>query len=354
MGNKTGWIVGGILLAAVLIFLMLFVFSPLPSAPYMTNEPGFMELKVPQTPLDAIIPAAPTGAGNAADDYAKAMTFYKQHAADIDRTADIAPYNAATASADPWANPDFKACRDLADIVAEGAKKAEFRYTFVMTPKKLKPYFQVDYAREMHDIAIGTHQCFLVHMDRKEYPQAEKRLQQMFILGWHMFNERTLADMSMQGIDVMLATMSRQGDDLPGFQELYQRWPEGPKDRIRSIDEYANELRGILEDDKKKKRLLWDSLPLNFSKAGDQFYPGDVLVMAEKEEDHAWKVQAVLTLGPMKYRAVGRGDVKMALSLIQKYLRSEDQLLKAAAECSNDMTKDQYQRLGLIEKEDEK
>jgi hypothetical protein len=312
-----------------------------------------MELKVPQTPLDAIIPAAPTGVGNAADDYAKAMVFYKQHKEEIDKTADIAPYNAATAAADPWANPDFKACRDLADIVAEGTKKAEMHYTFVMTPKKLKPYFQVDYAWEMHDIAIGAHQCFLVHMDRKEYPQAEKRLQEMFILGWHMFNERALADMSMQGIDVMLATMSRQGGDLPGFQELYQRWPEGAKDRIRSFDEYANELRGILEYDKQKKRLLWDSLPSNLSRAGDQFYPGDVLAMAEKERDHAWKVQAVLTLGPMKYRAVGRGDIKNALSLIQKYLRSDDPLLKAAAECSNELTRDQYQRLGMIE-EDEK
>jgi hypothetical protein len=65
-------------LVAVLIFLMFFVFNPLPSAPYLTNERGFMELKVPQTPLDAIIPGAPTGQGNAADDYAKAMTFYKR------------------------------------------------------------------------------------------------------------------------------------------------------------------------------------------------------------------------------------------------------------------------------------
>jgi hypothetical protein len=347
LGNKTGWIVGGILLAAVVIFLMLFVFSPLPSAPYMTNEPGFMELKVPQTPLDAIIPAAPTGAGNAADDYAKAMTFYKQHAADIDRTADIAPYNAATASPDPWANPDFKACRDLADIVAEGAKKAEFRYTFVLTPKKLKPYFQVDFARDMYQICLGPFQCYQVCKDRKEYPKAEKYMQDTFILGWHMFNERMLADMSMQGLDIMVEAVRY-------LQELYRVWPEAPKDRLRSLKEYENELLSIREYDRKKKRLLWDSLPLNLSKAGDQFYPGDVLVMAEKEEDHAWKVQAVLTLGPMKYRAVGRGDVKMALSLIQKYLRSEDQLLKAAAECSNDMTKDQYQRLGLIEEEDEK
>ncbi|GEM_PF-1140061 len=345
MGNKTGWIVGGILLAAVLIFLMLFVFSPLPSSPYLTNEPGFMELKVPLTPLNAIIPGAPTGPGNAADDYAKALTFYKQHATDIDNTADIAPFNAATAASNPWANPDFKACLDLADIVAEGAKKAEFRYTFVMTPKKLKPYFQVDFARELYQISLGSSQCYMVHMDRKEYPKAEKRMQDLFILGWHMFNERALADMSMQGLDIMVVGVQR-------LQELYNVWPDSPKDRLRSLREYENELLGIREYDKQKKRLLWDSLPLGRS-TGDQFYPGDVLAMAEKEQDHAWKVQAILTLGPMKYRAVGRGDIKETLGLIRKYLRSEDPLIKAAAECSNEMTRDQYQRLGMIEDEQE-
>lgn len=344
MGNKTGWIVGGVLLAAVLIFLMLFVFSPLPSAPYMTAERGFMQLKVPQTPLEAIIPGPPTGSGNAADDYAKAMVFYKQHAGDIDKTADIDPYNAATASADPWALPDFKACKDLADIVAEGAKKAEFRYTFVMTPKKLKPYFQVDFAREMYQISLGPSQCYMVHMDRKEYPQAEKRMQDLFILGWHMFNERALADMSMQGLDIMAVGVQR-------LQELYNIWPDAPKDRMRSLSEYENELRSIREYGKQKKGLLWDSLPSNLSRSGDQFYPGDVLAMAENEEDHAWKVQAILTLGPMKYRAVGRGDIKKTLSLIQKYLHSDDALIKAAAECSNEMTRDQYQRLGMIEDE---
>jgi hypothetical protein len=344
LGNKTGWIVSGILLAAVLIFLYFFVFNPLPSAPYLTNEPGFMELKVPQTPLNAIIPAAPSGPGNAADDYAKAMAFYKQHAADIDKTADIAPYNAATASADPWANPDFKACRDLADLVAEGAKKAEMRYTFVMTPKKLKPYFQVDYAREMYQICLGSSQCYQVCKDRKEYAKAEKYMQDAFILGWHMFNERALADMSMQGLDIMVEAVKY-------LQELYNIWPEAPKDRLRSLKEYENELLGIREYDKQKRRLLWDSLPLGRS-SGDQFYPGDVLVMVENEQDHAWKVQAILTLGPMKYRAVGRGDLKQAKSLIQKYLRSEDPLLKAAAECANELTRDQYQRLGMIEDEE--
>lgn len=345
MGNKTGWIVSGILLAGVLIFLYFFVFNPLPSAPYLTNEPGFMELKVPQTPLNAIIPAAPSGPGNAADDYAKALTFYKLHAVEIDNTADIAPFNAATASADPWANPDFKACRDLADLVAEGAKKAEMRYTFVMTPKKLKPYFQVDYARDLYQISLGPSQCYMVHIERKEYAQAEKRMTDMFILGWHMFNERALADMSMQGLDIMAVGVLR-------LQELYNIWPEAPKDRLRSLKEYENELLGIREYDKQKKRLLWDSLPSYLSKAGDQFYPGDVLVMVENEQDHAWRVQAVLTLGPMKYRAVGRGDLKQAKSLIQKYLRSEDPLLKAAAECANELTREQYQRLGMIEDEE--
>ncbi len=346
MGNKSGWIVGGILLAGVLIFLMFFVFSPLPSAPYLTNEPGFMELKVPQTPLDAIISAVPTGPGNAADDYAKALTFYKQNVADIDKTADIAPFNAATASSDPWANPDFKACRTLADLVAAGAKKAEMRYTFVMTPQKLKPYFQLGFARDLYQISLGSSQCYMVHMERKEYAQAEKRMQDMFILGWHMFNERALADMSMQGLDIMVVAVQR-------LEELYNIWPEAPKDRMRSLKEYESELLSIREYDRQKKRLLWDSLPSNLSKSGDQFYPGDVLRMAESEEDHAWKVQAVLTLGAMKFRCVNsRGNIKKTFSLIQRYLRSDDPLLKAAAECANELTIEQYQSLGMIEDEE--
>ena len=342
MGNKTGWIVSGIVLGAVLLFLIFFVFMPTPDAPYNTNEVGFMELKEPATPLTAILPTVPSEEGNAAEDYVKAITFYKQHAGDVEATADVKPYDAAVASKDPWSNPNFKACRDLADMVAKGSYKKEFKYIFVMTPQKLEPYFQVDEAEDFYRMTKGPFQCFQVHRDRKEYPQAEKRIQDIFLVGWHLFHERARADMSIHGLDIMIQS-------LDAMIDLYELWPEAPKNRLSSMHTYRRELSEIRENFQKKRNLLWDTLPY-FSASNDQFYPGDVFNMVENEQDHAWKVQAILCLGPMKYRCVNsRGNIKRTNDLIAKYLNSNDPMLKAAAECSRDLTKAKYENLGNVD-----
>jgi len=346
LGNKTGWILAGILGGAVLVYVVFTIFAPLPSSPYNTAVRGFMDLHVPSTPLSAIIPAVPAGAGNAADDYEKALTQYKQVRDVIEGTGDAERSDAAAAASDPWADPGYKACREIADLVAAGAKKAEMRYTFVFTPTKLKPYYQRQYARDLYQISIPTQQCYLLHLERKEYAQAEKRMQDMLILGWHMFSERAVPDMSVQGLDIMKVAVKR-------LQELYNVWPDGPTDKIASLRTYENELSEISELARQKRKILWDSLPSAVGTSRDQFFPGDVLNMAENEKDRAWKVQAILTLGAMKYRAPSRGDKKKLQSLIRQYLGSEDPIIQAAAKYADKMTIQQYQGLGTADFTDE-
>lgn len=342
MGNKTGWIAAGVLGGAVLLFLLFTIFAPLPSAPNHTAVRGFMDLHVPSTPLSAILPAVPSEAGNAAEDYEKALAQYKQLREVIDGTADHERVDAAIAASDPWADPGYKACREIADIVAAGAKKAEMRYTFVFTPRKLKPYYQRSYASDLHDISIPVSQCFFLHMERKEYDKAEKRMQDMLILGWHLFSERAVPHMSDQGIHILLVAVRR-------LQELYKAWPNGPTDKIASLRAYENELIEIQDFARQKRKILWDSLPSAVGTSSDQFYPGDVLNMAENEGDRAWKVQAILALGAMKYRAPSRGDKKALQSLIRQYLASEDPIIKAAAKCADEMTVQEYQGLGTAD-----
>ena len=345
MGNKTGWILAGILLGAVLLYTVFTLFAPIPSAPYKTAVRGFMDLHVPSTPLSAILPAVPAGAGNAAEDYEKALTLYKQHREVIDNTADIDRVNAATAASDPWADPGYKACREIADLVAAGAKKAEMRYTFVFTPQELTPYFRPQYAIDLYQISLGPSQCYHLHLERKEYEQAEKRMQDMFILGWHMFNEQAVPYMSMQGLDIMKVGVQR-------LQELYNVWPDGPKDKLASLRKYEYELMDIHELGIQKRRMLWDSLASTPGGNRDKLYPGDVFNMVENEADRAWKVQAILTLGAMKYRVTSRGDIKKTHSLIRQYLNSDDPLIKAAAQCADKLTRTQYQGLGTADLED--
>lgn len=347
MGNKAGWIVAGILASVVLVYAVFTLFSPLPSAPYHTNVPGFMDLKVPATPLSAILPAVPTGAGNAADDYQKALSLYNKNIKVIDDTADIDRSNAAAAASDPWADPGYKACREVADLVAAGALKAEMRYTFVFTRNELRPYYQRKYARDLYQISLAPSQCYHLHMERKEYDKAEKRMQDLFILGWHMFNERAVPDMSVQGMDIMNVGVIR-------LQELYRVWPDGPKDKIASLSKYEYELMEIRELANKKRRILWDSLPSAIGTSDDKFYPGDVFNMVEHEADRAWKVQAILTLGAMKYRCINdRGNRKKTFSLIQQYINSDDPLIKAAAKCADEFTQAQYDGLGTDFSDDE-
>ncbi len=328
----------------MLIFAIFTLVAPLPSPPYNTLQEGFLEFQVPSTPLHHIIPAVPTGAGNAADDYRNALKLYRQTKGIIDSTADIERVNAATAASDPWANPGYKACREVADLVAGGVTKAEMRYTFVYTPTRLTPHYHRKFASDLWWISLGPSQCYHLHLERKEYAKAEKRMQDMLILGWHLFSERAVPYMTAQGLDILDVAVQR-------LIELYNVWPDGPTDRLASLKSYQAELLRIKENSRQKKKLLWDSLPNPMGNNEDLFNPGDVFNMVENEEDRAWQVQAILTLGAMKYRVASRGDKKKTHSLINQYLGSEDPLLKAAADCADAMTLQQYQ--GLAEFPDE-
>ncbi len=341
MGSKAGWILALALIIAVVVIAYFTIFEPLPSPPRDTIEPGFMDLKTVDVPFADVIGTEPTEAGNAADDYQKAVQLWLTNSEEIEHTGDDDHFNAIAAAADGWSDPGMAACKKIADHVAAGARKKKMEYTFRYSPKRLEIRYHHKHADHLYKVAVAVQQVYFLHKARKEFAEAQKALHDMFILGYHLFNERALPYVSTTGIDIQQAA-------LKWLQQLYETWAGAPKHRLPRIRQYDNDLRVVSHNFRRKRRILWDNIPATDPVTNEPILaPGDVFNIAENDQDRAWRVQAVLTLGPMKYRITGRrGDTKKTRKLIQRFLLSKDPIVEAAAKAAEKLTREQFQHLG--------
>jgi len=340
VGSKTGWILAVALIIVVIGVAYFVIVDPPTSLPIDTNVAGFLDLKVVDVPLREVIGVEPTAPGNAAEDYQKAVQVYISSADDIEATGDAPHFDGLVASENPWTDPGLKACKQIAAHVADGAKKKNMRYSFLYSPKHLKFGYHHAHAEHLFKVAVGVHQCYQIHRDRKEYAQAEKHLKDLLIYGVHVLSERAFPHVGWQGIEIQTTALQR-------LQELYKLWAGAPRHRLESIRQYESSLRLVSANYRKKKRIVWDNIPANDPITFEpRLSPGDVFNMAENEKDRAWKAQAIIALGAVKYRVTGRGDLKKARRLIERFLLSDDPIVAASAKAVDELTEDQFLRSG--------
>ena len=320
MGSKLGWIAAGALVVGLAVVIIMKVVIPSPSrATPATRKAGFMDLKQVCIPVGDIVGAAPSGAGNAADDYVRALAVARQ------REQEIAKVDAGDSSAAGMA-----AMRKVASLVAAGAGKAKLDYTFTHTPKTFEVGYRYQPAVDLQTVSGAMFILGRTLYEAKEYAEAEKVLRDLFVMGWHLVQERAHVYVVRTGFGIQM-------NALGGLRSVYRDWGPEYSSKMSTVSAYIGEIITIERHFDVKQRICWSVDPK----------PGDVFHIIEKDQDRAWRVQAILSLGILKYRAEDRrGDMRMLGKLIDRFSSSSDPFEAAAAKAVKDLTREEFRRLG--------
>jgi hypothetical protein len=322
MGNKLGWIIATGLAVALIAFVLVRVFVPSVTPPTQaTTQPGALELISPGGDIQAIIGYVPKAPGNAGDDYAKALHYYKENADDFREGSELVE-NQPKGLLRAYQLDRFE---NLAKLLAPGSLKKDMQFTFVHTPQKLKVTARADGGADLQDLADAMDSlCVHYYRDGKINQAISAGLCQ-FVLGWQMMNERRRADIVARGMDIQLRSCQR-------LAVCYRK--KGDKSKARAAREHVAELEKATKQFAEKFRIVWAT------KAN----PGDIFNIIDNDADQTWQLEATLALGVLKFTAKGQaGDMDALEKHLAKAEASDDKLIRAAAKVARECTKPQIQ-----------
>ena len=337
MGNKTGWIVGGVIVLIVLAVITKLVFFPSPTAPTsVTRAKEFMKALPVDTPIDTIAGSVPSAAGNGGDDYKAAFETFKgaREAIDAFHKTIAESENRKQFVRGELAPPEpvLSALKTMASRLASGARKGAFEYSFTHTPDEFEVGYFYQGALDLIKISRCMSTLMLYHFGRKEYPQAVALQRNLIVMGWHMANEDVRLHMTEVGLDI-------QNVAANGLVDIYRNW--GEKDHAEEIQKVGSYQRAV----NSAKRPLTAKMRL-FRKL--KIDSGDILNIAENHKSRAFRVQAILFLGRLRFEVSGRrDDMRYTDKLLDKYIDSSDPFEEAAARAARDFTEDDWKKLTL-------
>lgn len=336
MGNKTGWIIAGFLILAVLGIIIMIVFFPSPTPPTsVTRKRDFMDAVEVEMPVTTVIGAAPSAGGNSGDDYRAAFGVYKTNETAIkaffEKLYDDEQVGIDLSKGRISPPPDVvSALESIGSHVRAGAGKANFEYVFTHTDKK---DFDVGYFYQGTFDLGRVSDCMDVLVNyllgKKQYAQAAQAEKDLLMMGWHMANERVRLHMTLAGLDIQVGA-------LAGLSDVYVNWGDEHRDKIRAINEYKDAVNYTRAVTNEKLEVFQAS----------SIEPGDIFNIIEKHKDRAFRVQGLLFLGRLRYEVAGsRGDMRYTSKLIDRYAGGKDEYEAAAAKAARAMTKEQWQNL---------
>jgi hypothetical protein len=348
VGNKAGWIVAGALLLGVLgIVTYLIIDSqrdPDPSAPTVaTTGVGALDFKDVSVPITTVLTAKPSAAGNAADDYVKAIKIYKDNESILKNVSDQDKIKSLWEGKDKLTDNVLAVAKQIDEQVAAGATKASMNFTLTHTPKDFRVGWRFRPADDLEQVARLEFCLAGDYVSRKEYDAAQKILMNLLAMGMHMTDERARSYVTHKGI-------MAQADAIQGLGQIYMaNDPEGRKKVDTLLTPYNNALNSLLKSYETKLQILQVAKP----------EPGDVFNIAQNDKDKSWRIQAILTLGVIKFVAkeqvgkvaqedLGRqceADRKHAQKLIDQFCASQDPLEQAAAQAAKAFDKEKLQTL---------
>ncbi len=328
MGNKIGWIIAGAIALLIAVAVILKFVFPSPSDPTRaTTKRGFMD-KAVLTVTPAEVTGRPmTGTGNAADDYAKAIKLYNDNKGKIEMAMDTAAEKELELDSDV-----VTMLKDIARQVSLGAEKEEMHYTFVYTPTEFKVGWVYEPAQELEQVMQALNLLSAYYEKHDKYKDAANVTEMILIMGWHMVNERSRPYMMQAGVEW-------QREAAVKLREFYEKLGDTYKSRIPAVREYENQAGSMIAVFREKTAIF---------KVGDlnELQPGDIFNIAENDQDRAWRVQAILWLGILKFMyAESRGDMRQIDKLIEKYIDSSDPMEAAAAKAAKNLTKAEYDKI---------
>ena len=322
MGNLAGWIISCVLV--VLMVLALVVPLAFPSAPRPSSDllkRGYLDPYQVKTPISVVTGGAPSGSGDAGKDYFQAVTIYRNN------RSELAPLNQLVSLRDlPETMP--ASAIQIAEHIQAGAAKANMTYTFVHTPHELSVSFDYPPAMELFyiaNVALNVAENRALSGDPDGAIAIGKAVCTM---GWHMFNERKMADMEMKGLWIQASAADALGHF---YQKSFQA------DQAQAVRAYSDDVMRVYNDCTKK----WSKL------CATKVNPGDVCYIAQNDADRAWRVRAVLSLGLVKFAAKATSHKRYNKRLILRYMEDSDPLIKAAAVAARHLMKSEYNVLGV-------
>ncbi len=335
MGNKIGWIVAGVLVLALIGFVVYKASSPTLQPATSETSADMLEFHPLNVSPSLFLEAGPIGVGNAGDDYAKAIALYKANAPAIRDAVDKID-SLQNRSFVPKATTMTIMRQILEHVNAAGTKK-DMKFTLVHTPKD---FVVKGTYRPADDLSrVWRALCFLATVEfyANNYPAMEKILQAEFTLGYHMVNERARARAMWDGSVI-------QQTALNDLEKLYTNWePEKHTKQVEGIRTYNRELDSFRVFIEKKYGTIWKNPPM----------PGDLYRIVEMDKDRAFRVDALLCLGVARFTHTKfPPDQKKIAALLEQFEKSSDPLEAAAAVAARKLNDDTVKEVTAPETDD--
>jgi hypothetical protein len=320
VGNKIGWIVAAAMVAFIALLAVNFIVYPDPTDPTsQTLREGVLEKVVIEQPIADITGVEPSGPGNAAEHYHAAIEHIRQNPNLW--PAILANYRNPDAHLD-WEQSGY--LTQVMELMQPAASIKEMEYFFVYTPKEFIVSSRSRATPELEMLAQHLKALWQHYTETEQHERAVEAAKTLAIFGWHVANERVRTELTLFGF---------QWQQLAAELLARSRHEQNNDHALKAAQAYANAASTAKLATRRKRE---DLLMLIEPPAGDIFN------VIENDEDRAWRVDAILQLGTLRFTRKGhRGDQRQIKIYLEKYLNSDDPYLKAAAQVAQSCTMQQ-------------
>ncbi|MDP6546005.1 MAG: hypothetical protein QGH60_18650 [Phycisphaerae bacterium] len=291
-----------------------------------TSKPGFMDILEVDAKITYVLAATPSGTDNAAKHYAKAVKLFSaRRNALLDAAASLAKGDARN-HADA-----LKTLEEIRRHIGKGAKQAGMDYLFEHASGKLNVSTRQDAVEHLGRTLDVLDLLGDYYIKNERLKDAGAIYRDMFVAGWHMINERSHMHMTIYGQDI-------QATALSGISKSIDRdLDQGTKaKRMAPLRAYLNALNEF--------EAVFENKAIIFQRA--RFNAGDIWNIAENDKDRAWRVQAILAMGLIRFTHTSKANTARNNKLIERFLNSKDPLEKAAAQAAKAYTETDFIEAG--------
>ena len=328
MNKITGLIVGGILLLIVAgVIVKVFVFPSTDAPTRETSKSGFMDVIEVDAKITDVLGAAPSGTGDAAEHYARAIELFFTNYDIIEDAA------AALAGGDAQGCAEaLKTLDEIRGHIGNGAKQASMKYLARHASGKLQVSKRQEDVERLGQTVDALKILGDYYIANNRLKDANAMYRDMFVVGWHMIEAHSHMHMALYGQDIAATALS-------GMSKSIERGLDKDTDYERRAPLHAylgalNEFRSVYEE----KSMVFHKVRLE---------AGDIWNIAENDKDRAWRVQAILGMGLMRFtHESSKANTARNNETIEKFLNSEDPLEKMAAQAAKAYTEIDFNQAG--------
>ncbi len=326
MGNKLGWVLAGVLLIALVgIFLLVVVF---PGHSKSHLDPDDLLLQVQEHKPEHLTGRSMTVDANAGESYYRAIQLSRKHETMI-RAAKKRLLSQTTERLTAEERGIFDS---IAAAVHEGSQRKQMNFVLKLEPTVLQVRNSPPPIAAAMETVLYAQQLNGYDHERggseADFAAAEQIYHDTLTMGYHFANERKLVATARKGYGIQIDMCNR-------LRTLYTTHLTAKRDQIPKVVAYKAGMDEVRDLYTKKRNLLATIKMLTEE-------PGSVFDIAENDEDYAWRIEGIMSLGKLKYAVTEKGDKRHVRKLIDRYKDSDDPMVSAAAKAADEMTHEQY------------